>query len=77
MSEKQGWGYPANSRKAHYFVKNRSLCGKMLYFGDLEDSNDDSSDNCTSCKKAVKKRREKEKKPLLKDIVVYRGKRNE
>ncbi|GAG83329.1 unnamed protein product, partial [marine sediment metagenome] len=24
----RGWGFPANSRKAHYFVDKCSLCGK-------------------------------------------------
>ncbi|GAI42565.1 unnamed protein product, partial [marine sediment metagenome] len=64
----------ANSRKAHYFIDGRSLCGKWLFFGALYDSNDNSPDNCTSCKKAVKKLREREKKPLLKDVAVMKQK---
>lgn len=62
----KGWGFPANSRKAHYFVDGRSLCGKWMYFGSLEDSNDNSSDNCTACKKAVQKLRAKEAVEKLK-----------
>jgi len=68
----RGWGFPRLSKKAHYFVDGRSLCGKWLFTGDLEDSNDDSPDNCTACKKAVRKLREKEKKPMLKDVAQIR-----
>lgn len=56
----EGWGWPANSRKAHYFVDGKALCGKWMFFGNLEEGNDESSDNCTACKKALVKRREKE-----------------
>ena len=65
--EKEGWGFPSNSRKAHYFVDKRSLCGKWLFFGELEQGNDDSSDNCTACKKALQKRRAKAKVVELKE----------
>ena len=55
--EKRGWGKPQFGRKWHYFDAERhprgkgfSLCGKvMLYFGPLEEGNDDSSDNCAEC----------------------------
>ncbi len=60
MNEKEGWGFPLNSRKAHYFVDSRSLCGKWMFFGNLEQGNDESPDNCTACKKALHKRRAKE-----------------
>lgn len=52
---KEGWGWPGLSRKAHYFRKGRSLCGRWGYFGELEQGNDDSNDNCTACKKIYKK----------------------
>ena len=64
---KNGWGFPANSRKAHYFIDGRSLCGKWFFLGTLEDSNDDSSDNCTACKKALQKLRAKELVQSLKE----------
>jgi hypothetical protein len=62
---REGWGFPPNSRKAHYFVKEdeelfgRSLCGKWLFAGELEEGNGDSLDNCVLCIKKLKKRREK------------------
>jgi hypothetical protein len=55
----EGWGWPSNSRKAHYFIKNRSLCGKWLFFGVLEQGKDGSPDNCTACKRALQKRKDK------------------
>ena len=64
---RKGWGFPANSRKAHYFIDGRSLCGKWAFFGNLEDSNDDSPDNCTACKKALQKEKAKAKLTELKE----------
>jgi hypothetical protein len=58
MSEvKEGWGFPSRSNKAHYFMANgMSLCNKYgFYHGQKEQGNDDSNDNCTACKKALKK----------------------
>ena len=55
-----GWGWPSNSKKAHYVVEGRSLCGKWLYLGQLEQGNDGSPDNCTACKKALEKRKARE-----------------
>jgi len=52
---KSGWGWPVYSKKAHYFVDGRSLCGKWLYLGSLEQGNDDSRDNCAECKKRLKR----------------------
>lgn len=62
MSEKEGWGFPRGSNKAHYFLEDgKSLCGRWgFYLGSKEQGNDDSPDNCTACKKALKRRREKE-----------------
>ena len=56
----EGWGWPGNAKKAHYFVGSRSLCGKWLYLGSLEQGNDDSPDNCAVCKRKLKKRRAEE-----------------
>ncbi len=49
----QGWGCPANSRKAHYFVADdmRSLCGKWAYTGERFDDKHDHSLNCADCKR--------------------------
>ena len=60
QAKARGWGWPGNSRKAHYFVNGRSLCSKWMYFGDLYDENDDYTRNCAACKRKVKKLREKE-----------------
>ena len=51
MSEKQveGWGFPLNSRKAHYFVVVSSLCGKWMYRGTLEPIGEKSPDDCKVC----------------------------
>jgi hypothetical protein len=49
-----GWGWPANSRKAHYFAgSNISICRKMMFFGSKEIGNDGSPDNCAECKKRL------------------------
>lgn len=54
-----GWGWPAASKKAHYFsVGTVSLCGGWMYSGQLLDSNNNSPDNCVKCKKIVEKRKQ-------------------
>jgi len=53
---KEGWGWPAMSRKAHYFVNGRSLCGRWMYFGKLY-SEDFGEDNCKSCLKKLNRKR--------------------
>ena len=67
MSFKEGWGFPTNSKKAHYFRQSRSLCGKWMFFGVLEQGNDNSLDNCTACKKALLKEKVKKKTSELKE----------
>jgi hypothetical protein len=57
--KREGWGFPSNSRKAHYFVGVRSLCMSWLFFGELETGNDNSPDNCMECKRSLTKSREK------------------
>jgi hypothetical protein len=39
---KRGWGWPTNSKKAHYFFDGRSLCGKWGFFGDVDDADGSS-----------------------------------
>ena len=57
---KAGWGFPGTSRKAHYFVNGMSLCRKWgFYLGPLEQGNDGSPDNCTTCMKALAKMKTK------------------
>lgn len=48
---KRGWGFPANSKRAHYFVEGRSLCMKWIFMGQLYDDNHESPDNCAACKR--------------------------
>lgn len=53
----EGWGFPRQSKKAHYFYDLTALCGKWgFYRGPLEKGNDDSSDNCSECKRRKAKR---------------------
>jgi len=34
VTGREGWGWPEDSRKAHYFRKDRSLCGRWCYWGE-------------------------------------------
>lgn len=53
----EGWGLPSQSRKWHYFVDTRSLCGKWGFFqGGLEQGNDNSPSNCAKCKQRLRQR---------------------
>jgi len=48
--EREGWGWPGSSRKAHYFKGSTSICGKWMYTGLLEQSQGGSSpDDCVVC----------------------------
>ena len=52
----KGWGFPLNTRKAHYFDNDAiSMCGKWMYMGQLEDNNHTSPDNCAICKRKREK----------------------
>jgi hypothetical protein len=54
----EGWGFPGNSKKAHYFVDGMALCRKWgFYSGPLEKGNDNSPDNCAECKRLLSKRK--------------------
>ena len=63
MSNSEGWGKGAyGGRKWHYYRHRISLCHKvMVLHDDLEDTNDESPDNCAECRR--KRLREKEKQP--------------
>jgi len=57
----EGWGWLTNSRKWHYFVDGKSLCGKWWapwLRNDVEQGNNDSPDNCAECKRRLKKHKE-------------------
>jgi hypothetical protein len=46
----EGWGFPLNSRKAHFFDQSkRSLCGNWAFFGKLENARHDHPINCMAC----------------------------
>lgn len=59
MSEtKEGWTWLLNSRKEHYFVEGRSLCGKWMYLGRSDDLEEKAPHNaCVMCKKKLEKRK--------------------
>lgn len=61
-----GWGWPESSRKAHYFVDGRSLCGKWLFSGlPVKNQSDPSSpDDCKVCREKLAQRRASEVRPL-------------
>lgn len=71
MSDLEGWVWAPNWNKAHYIRHSRSLCGKWLYPNktprNFEGGNDESQDNCTSCKRALQKEKAKEALEKLKE----------
>ncbi len=55
----EGWGWPMKSRKAHYFVDGRSLCGGWPYRGEPILSGPESTpDDCKECTRRLAKRRQ-------------------
>lgn len=49
-----GWGWPSNSRKAHYFFGGRSVCGKWGFFGEVTpDTGKKGPDDCAACSRHV------------------------
>ena len=48
---RQGWGWPLNSRKAHFFVGFTALCGKFLYTGTLDEDDQATPDDCAECRR--------------------------
>ena len=59
---KEGWWMPLRSRKHHYFVDGRALCGGWI-FPNYDDMTPDTGnekpqkDDCTICFKKLLKRR--------------------
>lgn len=66
VPRREGWGWPANSQKAHYFDGARSLCSKWIYIGSLIAFEATGGDFCTACFKAVGKRLAKDQVEALK-----------
>lgn len=58
--EEEGWAWPSNSRRWHYFVGSLSLCNKWMFTGPLQGdfSGVDRSDDCLVCSKRLVKRQE-------------------
>lgn len=55
--DREGWGWPGASRKAHYFVGVYSLCGKWMYMGALTANQAGASpDDCKACARELAKR---------------------
>lgn len=57
----EGWAWPGNASKAHYFVQGRSLCLKWGYLGSSYDENQKTSaepgpDDCRACHRKAKAR---------------------
>ena len=52
----KGWGFPEPSRKFHYFVDGRSLCGKWgwLSSAGLEDTVNTGPDDCRVCARKLR-----------------------
>lgn len=54
----EGWGWPSNSRKAHYFRDGRSLCRRWGWFSErLEQPAFSSPDDCAECTRRLAKER--------------------
>lgn len=54
-TEARGWYWPSNSRKAHYYVDGRSLCGRYGFPGKLGHPDDKGGcdDDCTPCSRKL------------------------
>lgn len=55
----EGWGWPINSLKAHYFRRGTALCRRWAFGGELTVDNGPSKDDCAECTRALKKERAK------------------
>lgn len=56
MTRTNGWAMPPPSRRFHYFVDGRSLCGHWMYLGACEnDMGVSDGEDCKACtRKALK-----------------------
>lgn len=50
-----GWGFPDQSRKAHYFVDSMALCGRWWFRGTLTPNQSEakSPDDCAACRRKL------------------------
>jgi len=58
-SPSEGWAWPINASKAHYFVNGDSLCRKWVYLAPLDPRHSvvaETLDDCIECRKRLKKR---------------------
>jgi len=62
----EGYGWPSNSQKGHWFRDGRSLCGKWMYLGILTEAHGDAPDICTACKKILEREKARQKLNELK-----------
>lgn len=55
MMLQAGWGWPAQSRKSHYFPDGEaiSLCRKWMYTGPRDNESFESSDDCAACRRKL------------------------
>lgn len=61
----EGWTWLSNSRRWHYFVGGRSLCGRWFTFAtNFELGDDDAKHNCRGCRTKLKARKKKEAEKL-------------
>lgn len=52
----EGWGWPENSKKAHFFRKGTSLCNRWFFLGSLLESSDQVDEHPSNCSTCQKKR---------------------
>lgn len=52
-NQNEGWGWPMEAKKAHYFRGPFSLCRNWMFAGKVEQGNDNSPDNCKACQKKL------------------------
>lgn len=63
---RKGWGWPTNSKKAHYFFDGHSLCGKWFFLGAVDDDAAGATkgpDNCAACQRKYAHHTRHEEKP--------------
>ena len=53
----RGWGWPGNSRKAHYFRAGDSVsaCARWMFTGPREPVGESSKDDCATCTRELAK----------------------
>lgn len=72
-----GWGWPANSRKPHYFARNEmiSLCGRWMYVGERTKPTPGTvtKDDCAACTKKLQPRWQAAADMLTLELVAHDG----